>query len=51
MGFAVHVQCRCFRIVTEANGAVLVSHASERDTLSNVQVSTEQALMTLVTMH
>src|ERR1700674_2180312 len=34
MGFTVHVQRRRFRVVSKANGAVLVGYASERNSLS-----------------
>src|SRR5260370_2069307 len=51
MGFAVRVQYRCFRVVSKANRAVLVGYASERDSLSDIQISPKQPLMTLVAMH
>ena len=51
MGFAVHVQYRSLRVLSKANGAVLMGHAGERNSLSDVQVSPKQSLMALVAMH
>src|SRR5579864_9664746 len=39
VGFTVHVQRRCFRIMSKANRAILVGHASEWNSLSDVQIS------------
>src|ERR1700757_4839336 len=34
MGFAVHIQYRGLRVVSKANGSVLVGYSSERNSLS-----------------
>src|SRR6266567_5929082 len=51
MGFAVHVQYRSLRVLSKANGAVLMSHAGEWNLLSHVEVSPKQPLMTVMAMH
>src|SRR5713226_4273836 len=51
MGFAVHVQCGSLRVLSKANGAVLMGHAGEWNLLSHVQVSPKQPLMTVMAMH
>src|SRR6516165_3158177 len=38
---AIYVQCRCFRIVTEANRTVLVRDTGERDTVAEEEVPRE----------
>ena len=42
MGFAVHVQYRGLRVVSEANRAVLMGYTSERNALSNIKVASKQ---------
>src|SRR5205814_7006950 len=51
MGFAVHVQYRSLRVLSKANGAVLMGHAGEWNLLSHVQVSPKQPLMTVMAVH
>src|SRR5712691_597446 len=51
MGFTVHVQWGSLRVLSKANGAVLMGHASEWNLLSHVQVSPKQPLMTVMAMH
>src|SRR5215469_4549660 len=49
--FAVRVEHRTLRIVSKANRAVLMGHTGERNSLSDVQVSAKQSLMTLVAVY
>src|SRR5260370_25368652 len=51
MSFAVHVQHGSLRVLSKTNGAVLMGHAGEWNSLSHVQVSPKQPLMTLVAVH
>src|SRR2546422_2810040 len=48
---AISIERRSPGIVPEANGAVLMGYAGKRNFLSHVQISCEQTLVALVTMH
>ncbi len=48
MGFALHVQSGCLRVVPKANRPALVRHAGQRDSLADKQVAREQTLVALL---
>src|SRR5215471_12009580 len=48
---AVHVECRCLGIVSEANRAVLVRYPCERNTVTEEEVPREQAFVAVLAVH
>jgi len=49
--FAVAIERARLRVVSEPDGAVLVRHAGERDTLAQIQIAREEALVAFVAVH
>src|SRR6266508_6768162 len=49
--FAVAIERARLRVVAEADGTVLVRHASERDALAEIQIPRKEALVAFVAVH
>ena len=49
--FAVAIERARLRVVAEADGTVLVRHASERDALAQIQIAREETLVAFVAVH